>query len=257
MDAGAILVQRKSGGDFLSSIGDLKSIQERMLQWARPGGCWLLITGLSMHDDVITDGHAEKTTSSIKGALIKWNFRGGHFDWLDDDDEIAPWINEMGMQVDACASEPVREFVHVEPVQRLKREPENWVTTLRAFPEGVGRKKVEELALLLCDCDDPINEPPPLVQVLDYVRDGRLKIAHGWGKVLLERMRAHWGLDRYDVRFSQAFESVTIKFDEPLPFVMSGEGVEQIDERTYKFKDHASMRMFRDMLGAINGKDNK
>lgn len=89
-----VLVQRKSGGDFISSIPDLRDIRNRMLRWTWRS--WLLVTGdFDTHNGhVVVDGHETGySPESVNGAIESWRFDGGQVDVLASDSEIGPWIN--------------------------------------------------------------------------------------------------------------------------------------------------------------------
>jgi len=76
---GGFLIQRKSGGDYLSSIPNLDSILHRMKQWdeAIP---WLLVTGVfrDHHGKVRANEHStDWNWASAQGAKDAWQLRGG------------------------------------------------------------------------------------------------------------------------------------------------------------------------------------
>jgi hypothetical protein len=91
-----ILVQRKSGGDFISSIPDLRDIRNRMLRWSFRS--WLLITGEfeTRNNHVVVDGRETGLSPEcVNGAIDSWRMDGGQVDVLESDQEIGPWVSRM------------------------------------------------------------------------------------------------------------------------------------------------------------------
>lgn len=184
--AGAVLVARKSGGDFLGSIADLKEIELRMLEWVGPGACWLLQTGVYTieGDFVAVDGRASKIKpQQVNAAVFWWQRRGGHFKHLDSDDGISAWLDEMLKYSRQVMENPVRQVVHV-PAQKLARSKRNWVTTGLAFPTGVGLKKREALVASLKE--DGLE--PWLSNAVYRATTNQVKVP-GFGKTLINRCR--------------------------------------------------------------------
>lgn len=146
-DSGAVLVARKSGTDLLNSLADLKEIELRMLEWAGPGACWLVHTGVyAVESGTVTiDGYASRVKpKQVEAALFWWKRRGGHCKHLDSDTRIGAWLNEMLTYARRVMEEPVRCVVH-KPAQALVKGDQNWVTTGLAFPLGFGVKKREAI----------------------------------------------------------------------------------------------------------------
>lgn len=88
-----VLVQRKSGGDFISSIPNLRDIRNRMLRWTWRS--WLLVTGEfdTKNGHVVVDGRETGTSpASAYGAIDSWRMDGGQVDVLESDDEIGKWV---------------------------------------------------------------------------------------------------------------------------------------------------------------------
>lgn len=268
LKAGGVLIQRKSGGDFISSVPDLKHFQARMSEFcygetALLGRCWLLITSIEIANIknklmVVPAGKRSHGISyaAAEGALIKWKLRGGNVDLLGSDDELGAWLNRMIKAIGDCKNEPAREYSNWEPMQKLVLEPENWTTTGSAFPPGVGRKKLESLANEL---GGDKRNPPPLVNVIKMLTAGRVIDAKGWGKKLQSAMFDWWGLPKDGSRYIAdlpRFKSITIKFDRPLPFeIVDGDGIEQIDSVTYKFSNYEALDAVSLMLRGVQGMD--
>jgi len=91
-----ILVQRKSGMDFMSSIGKLMRIQWRMQQWGR---AWLLVTGnigCGKNGLAYMDGRRSHVSyQQAMGALDYWQLRGGGVTVLRRDGlvEKVDWVD--------------------------------------------------------------------------------------------------------------------------------------------------------------------
>jgi len=167
----AFFEQRKSGNDLLSSIEDLARIQARMWEWARPGGCGLLVTGLEVLYDgnkyplalmrsicpdpsempgvIVADGRKSGWKAcDVAAALMAWERRrGGHVTLLQDDSAIPNYLNALETQVRKCEQEPIKwthrsYLVEWTPLQAtLPNAVENWQTTGSAFPRGWGESK--------------------------------------------------------------------------------------------------------------------
>jgi hypothetical protein len=195
----AILIQRKSGADFVGSIDKLNNIQERMMQWARPGGCRLLITGVWPTEDgrVATKGHTfDRTFDSLLKKLAWWEVRGGHVDWLTSDSEIDEYLRNMMDMVSTIMDTPIRytsnlePFVHRPPVQGLLHVSPDWLITGSAFPMGWGVKKRQAVYdSLVAD-----KLEPTLNNALARVLIGKVKIK-GIGPKLRDSLREWVGSD--------------------------------------------------------------
>lgn len=186
-----MLVQRKSGGDFLSSIPRLSWIQTRMLQWTRCGSCWLVATSIDIADDGTVKAGGRRTSwtyESMKGACGWWQLRGGHVEFLPDDNALGSWFNEKLEQAKIVRDEPVKYVCHNEPYQVLRFEVRNWVTTGRMFPDGVGRKKRE--AVMDSLIEDGLDWTA--MNALFRIAGGLVKVK-GFGKVLTEECRRWCG----------------------------------------------------------------
>ena len=253
-----VLVQRKSGGDFVSSIPHLSEIQERMRRWAHPGGCILLVVGLEFSGGKVVAGgrSTEWTVGSVKGAFRAWRFRGGHIETLAKDQDIGPWLAEMHESVTGFFRDPTKVVMHRDAVQRLVTEPMNWVTTGSGFPPGIGRAKRESIARYLSPGCDPVRAPPPFIRVQDAFTSGRVLDAAGIGEVLLRETRAYWGLrDDRRIRDVPDFRSVTITFTEPLPVELSGDGIEvsrEGQEVSYRFSSYTALETLDLILSAMD-----
>jgi ERCC4-type nuclease len=132
------LIQRKSGSDFIGSIGKLAEIEYRMSQWGLP---WLLVTGefrCTPAQKVIVNGR--KTGYSywaIPGALDSWILRGGGVTILPRDNLTAKWLSDMAKRLSEL--ETPQLILPQRPVQKLTHEAEldQIVATLMTF-KGMG-----------------------------------------------------------------------------------------------------------------------
>jgi len=255
-----LLIQRKSGGDFVNSIPDLADIHRRMREWASPERCVLLITDLEFDRNgyAIAGGRSTGwTLESIRGKLRWWCVRGGWYDILTDDDQIGGWLTAMSEILSKCAENPSVTTAPEHPLQKLSSEPDNWVTTGSLFPRGVGRKKREALARQIDPECDAIESPPSLGQVLLYTTSGRLKQAQGWGRTLLDRMREYCGIrGRQVIRDVLGFSEISIAFPKDLPIQVSGEGIKLTvlpDGRAqYTFSEYSALESVALVLSAMN-----
>jgi len=245
-----VLVQRKSGGDFINSIQKLKEIQCRMMEWSKCGACWLLITGLSFGKSglVIVDGQASKATySQVRGAMRYWQLRGGNVEVLSTDDQIGPWCREMLGYLRAIQEDPVRNVSHKKPVQKLSMEDSNWVTTGSAFPANIGRSRRTALYEEMLSR----NEEPTLANALCLLTSDRLEGVAGWGTKTASDVREWWGASGV-VRETPRFGSITLEW-ESLPFEISGDGVEMRKSKggvEVTFTSYNALVAFRDVLAA-------
>ena len=249
-----VLVQRKSGGDFVNSIPKLKEIQCRMSEWAKCGGCWLLITGLTFGKSglVIVDGQASQVTfSQVRGAMRFWQLRGGNVEVLQSDDQIDGWCKEMLGYLQTIESVPERKMVHKPPLQKLSMEDLNWVTTGSAFPQSIGRHRRTALY------DELVNRnvEPNLANAMCLLTSDQLESVPGWGTKTSRDVREWWGASGV-VRETPRFGAITIAWEDGLPFEVSGDGIE-VEKRgkevAVTFTNYNSLVAFRDMLTAVKG----
>jgi len=191
---GAVLVQRKSGGDFLSSIPDLGGILHRMNEWA-PMGRWLLVTRLGEAMEDASNRGTGWSPESIAGAILRWKLRGGNVEILPTDDDIPQWISFMHRTIQdigqkgriALVTEPL---VAWEPVDVTVKRPLDWETTGSAFPKGWGAKARERVWQSLYQ--DGL--PPTLMNAIIRVCQGEVKIP-GIGPKSTESLQEWVGWD--------------------------------------------------------------
>ena len=148
LERGALLVQRKSGMDLASSVGDHMSDQLARMVSAAPRSAQrvLLFTGLLQADK---DGYAvidgkntpdRKTYAACLGALSKWNRRGGRVEQLPSDAYIPAWCKmvlahsiETYTKAIYPVVEPWNEVDEDSPLQLLVKV-DDFRVTLRSLP---------------------------------------------------------------------------------------------------------------------------
>jgi hypothetical protein len=160
--AGAVLVQRKSGYDFLQSIGPrvndsiAKMVDVTQNYWQRI----ILITGIFSEKDDFVELDGRKTNwtwVSYLGCLNRIWQRGALTFFLPRDDLILQWIQSTEQQFLDC-----------------KRDGKKWVVSPVYYPP-----------------DKPdLNDP---LQLLQPVRDARLSLVNvpGWGTTKINTLHAH------------------------------------------------------------------
>lgn len=161
---GAILVQRKSGDDYINSMGArLNDSLSRMWETGAPQ-CRkvLLIVGALSADAsglAVWNGRLmDRSYLSVLGAASRWHDRGGVVEWLASDDIIPAWC-EMKLAHLAEYYGPGGEMKHFYP----------------------------DIELRLPDLNDPLQMPVK-------VRDGRITLVTlpGIGEKLASELWA-WG----------------------------------------------------------------
>jgi len=173
---GAVLVQRKSGGDFLSSIPDLGGIIHRMNQWA-PMGRWLLVTRLAEAMEDAGNRGTGWSPESIAGAILRWKLRGGNVDILPTDEDIVSWVSFLHTTILSVSQEGrialvTEKLVDWEPVEVTVQRPLDWATTGSWTPKGWGEKTRDRVWQSLYDNKIPTT----LINALIHVCNGETKI---------------------------------------------------------------------------------
>ncbi len=182
-----VLVQRKSGMDFVSSIGRLAGIQWRMQQW---GLSWLLVTGnigSGKNGLAYIDGRRSHVSyQGLIGALDYWQLRGGGVSILRSDGLSGKWFQLMCERVERVHEEPEIEIEMLKQVLVKKRgsAKENAATqTLSTFP-GIGSGTARNIAV----------EYGSLAEGLVFLSGGeKMK---GVGLVTKEKAREWLGLNK-------------------------------------------------------------
>lgn len=155
LDAGALLVQRKSGGDLVSSVGPrLNNSLARMQTFnVRNCQCVLLFCGtLDLDEDgfAIVNGIKEPYKYwSVQSAMDKWTDRGGVVKQLVSDNLIPYWVERK--------EHHLREFRHF-PVKRVWK--------IRNLPGEVEESDpIQELVPISNKLGKPGYWRPMLVQI--------------------------------------------------------------------------------------------
>lgn len=148
-----ILIQRKDGRDFLSSIPDLASIQERMTQWSGKVGPVLAIIGQferGKNARVRLDGKLTRNSwPAYSAAKMIWQARGGLIAELATANELTAWTQWMHESFLAKVSTD-KLVVDRPPIQALVRADNPWWSPLITLPH-IGVDKAAALAKWLGD----------------------------------------------------------------------------------------------------------
>lgn len=143
--AAGLLVQRKSGGDFIGSLHKLNDILVRMLEWTDTP--WLLITGridITPSGDAVMDGRETGWgMQSVIGYLDWWQVRGGYVTTLPSDDHVARWLNMWEARFRELRHNPVKALVN-RTIKQVLTGPD-WKDTLATLP-GIGGERARRVA---------------------------------------------------------------------------------------------------------------
>lgn len=192
-----ILVQRKDGRDFLSSIPDLASIQERMTQWSGKVGPIMLIIGhfeRGKNDRVRLDGKLTKNSwSAYSAAKMTWQARGGLLAELSNAQEITSWVNWLhGGFLSKIAQDKL--VIDHPPIQALVRPSNPFWSPLITLPH-IGERKALDLIKFL----GPKRQT--LAHALAFLSDlGNIKLDRppGFGPGTFRDCHKALGLERYE-----------------------------------------------------------
>lgn len=225
IDAGMLLIQRKSGSDLCASISDgrlYSSLARMRATGARQFQCVLMTTGYyqpakngkvrivtpTFHDDgrVTTKRrtHTHMHYASVQSALEGWTWLGGVYLPLSCDSEIPSWCARTEKRLKDKSGTKLRELWPA-PVELYdppeKDDPlqvpvlvKDWRAILAAFP-GIGPVR----ATALRDAMLEWNASDTLVQALIFASwDGKMPIgAKGWGSGTQRKVKAALGLDSW------------------------------------------------------------
>ena len=191
------LVQRKDGRDFLSSIPDLASIQERMMQWSGKIGPVMLIIGCferGARGQTILDGKSTRTNwQAYSAAKMTWQARGGMLAELSSAQEITSWVNWLhGGFLSKISQDKL--VVNRLPVQALVRPSNPWWSPLMALPH-IGEHKAAALAEWLC------NDRKTLAGAIAFISDlGNVHLDRpaDFGPSTFEDCHTAFGLEPYE-----------------------------------------------------------
>jgi len=115
--AGAMMVQRKSGMDFVSSVLDKRlahSIAVMTSLHAHPRQCILLTTGRferseKSHNVLVNGDESQISYLTYQNSLIKWTNRGGVCFNLNYDYEIPQFLSSLEQNLLAAIDNPIKE----------------------------------------------------------------------------------------------------------------------------------------------------
>lgn len=207
-----ILIQRKSGSDFLSSIPDLSHIQARMTEWSP--NPWLLITRVHQGKTgkVVVEGSRRRIRwnwSSVSASMDSWQDRGGSIKLLQSDEDITEWLLSREKRCTEWLKEPVKSVPKPQRQQVTQAEP-NWYNTGRAWPEGIGQKMLEELARYIAR---EWHLPPTLANAISLATNEEALEVRLWGLHSLNKVREWYGVSTSHTPVHLGAESACWMYD--------------------------------------------
>jgi hypothetical protein len=194
--AAGVLIQRKSGSDFISSIEDLGEILFRMKEWSP--NPWLLPTNIrkGKNNTVIVTGSRRKQTyrwPSISGAFDSWAHSGGSVKRDLNDSDIPDWLRALERKVKEWQQKPVKTVVHKTAQRPIAKEDQNWYNTGKAWPPGIGERMLAELAKYI---QNTLELPPTLANAICVACSSVATNVKLWGPKSAGTVREWWGVDR-------------------------------------------------------------
>jgi len=191
-----VLIQRKSGGDFISSIPDLSEILCRMKEWSP--NPWLLPTNIykGKGNTVVVTGSRRKQNYrwwSVSGALDSWAHGGGSVKFGLSDQDIPAWLDHLERKVREWQEKPVKTVVHKRAQRPIAKEDETWYNTLRAWPPNVGEKMLLELAMYI---ENTLGLPTTLANAVCVACSSIATNVRHWGPKSAQKVREWYGVDR-------------------------------------------------------------
>lgn len=189
-----ILLQRKSGRDFMSSVADLGSIQARMSVWSAQ--VWLVPVGVSHTNNQRVTAFGKSvdnwTWPQVQGAYNAWRLRGGSVACeLKSEEELGLFLVRLDTKLREYNRDPSMVIAKKGHVQNVKLVDRNWLTTLSAWPPGVGFKRLLAVAKYI----DAYDREPTLINVARAILSGQATKVKGWGKKTINDVRVWWGCD--------------------------------------------------------------
>ena len=192
-----ILVQRKTGGDFFSSIPRLAEIEARMTVWSvNP---WLLVTDVAEHEGQFYVDDRRMTRwkwSHASGAIDAWMDRGGSVRMLPTGNMITEWAKQRERKCKEWLAYPDKVVSHKVPRQTISAEKATWYNTRDAWPVGIGPKALKLLAVYI---SETWGRPPTLANAVALACSDTVLDIKGWGKKSLAKVRAWWGIDTSNI----------------------------------------------------------
>jgi len=182
IDAGALLVQRKSGEDLPNSLGARlnESLFKMRETGARQSQCVLLFVGIlewQKGNLAVLDGVQSKNSYfAILGGLSKWHDRGGVVEFLAKNELIPKWIDLKHTHVKEYQKTKQKKFHPLkkdvleidpeDPIQELVKV-DDWRVVVANFP-GVGPKRATALRDAMLEGDATDNLITALVWLTEY-----------------------------------------------------------------------------------------
>lgn len=211
--AGAILVQRKSGFDFLNSMGNrLNHSISLMCEAAQKAHQRIvLVTGIFTHKDDMLYLDSVPTNykwSSFVGALSSIKYKGCCVEFLPTDEDILYWVEIQESQLLKYKRQNTKWIVPTvyyppdmpeldDPLQ-LMRPVRDARLAMVNIP-GWGSRKVNTLQEYVQKCLELQLASPSLYQLLHYATSWETaKHCKGIGKVLIKNARDYVGLAEGD-----------------------------------------------------------
>lgn len=211
IEAGAFLIQRKSGHDLSASVTDRMpaSLARMRVLGARQAQCVLLFIGVMMSDangEAIIDGRPVVGFNGnsywiIQSAIEKWSERGGVYTNLSRVGLLADWLILKERHIREFKHEPVHtvydptdalyEIKKNDPLQELVLV-KDWRKTLMSLP-GIGQKKIDALINHVANNHNMV--PPNLIDCMVYLTTwSMVKEVPGFGKGIYKQMRDWFGI---------------------------------------------------------------
>jgi len=203
IERGAIMIQRKSGGDLINSFGArLNTAIVNMLSCKAKSSNQrvLLYTGIFAERGgnlVLNDKQLNTNYMSFRKALDWWQYRGGKVANLPSDSLILPWVQSLEKDLETLQEEKQVEFYPSfgsfppdEDVLQLPIEVRDWRVTLATFP-GIGPEKCNALFNHLKEI---YNQPVTLWIALHYIMQDESKVP-GWGKAAKQSVKRWLGIE--------------------------------------------------------------
>lgn len=192
-----ILVQRKTGGDFLSSIPRLSEIEARMVVWS--GNPWLLITDITEYEGQFYVDDKLMTRwkwPHVSGAIDAWMDRGGSARILPTGNMITEWALQREKKCKEWLIYPDKVVSHKVPRQTISSEKATWYNTRDAWPMGIGPRALKSLAVYI---SETWGRPPTLANAVALACSETVLEIKGWGKKSLAKVRAWWGVESSNI----------------------------------------------------------
>lgn len=190
--SGAVLVQRKSGMDLVSSFGyRLNSSLERMRSFgAYQSQCVLLFIG-SMEENtdgkVVINGYtSDYTMANIIGAFEGWIERGGIYSTIPNG-YFEKWLAIKDYHLGIYLRKKIHYIYPEPPIQQLEKI-DDWRYTVAAIP-SIGPVKANAVYDALAQTIYDNN----LLNALVWLTDGEHKI-NGIGKETIRSVRQWVGI---------------------------------------------------------------